>query len=44
LIEANGLVGAAQAMLAATIIELMLFVWVTKNSLRLAFALNKAQT
>jgi O-antigen/teichoic acid export membrane protein len=44
LIETNGLVGAGQAMLAATIIELMLFIWVTKNSLRLAFAFDKTQT
>jgi O-antigen/teichoic acid export membrane protein len=44
LIETNGLVGAGQAMLAATIIELMLFIWVTKNRLRLAFAFDKAQT
>jgi O-antigen/teichoic acid export membrane protein len=38
LIDANGLVGAGQAMLAATIVELILFVWVTKNSLQLAFS------
>jgi hypothetical protein len=37
LIDANGLVGAGQAMLGATVVELVLFVWVTKNSLRLAF-------
>jgi O-antigen/teichoic acid export membrane protein len=38
LIDANGLVGAGQAMFAATIVELMLFVLVTKNSLQLAFS------
>lgn len=42
LIDANGLVGAGQAMLGATVVELILFVWVTKNSLRLAFM--KVQT
>jgi O-antigen/teichoic acid export membrane protein len=37
LIDSNGLVGAAQAMLAATIVELVLFLWVIKRSLRFAF-------
>lgn len=37
LIDANGLVGAAQAMLVATIVELVLFIMVIKGSLRLAF-------
>ena len=38
LIDINGLVGAAQAMLAATLVELLLFVLVIKSSLRQAFS------
>jgi O-antigen/teichoic acid export membrane protein len=38
LIDENGLVGAGQAMLAATTVELILFVWVTKDNLRVAFS------
>tara|TARA_R110000751_G_scaffold212397_1_gene315882 strand:- start:15926 stop:17188 length:1263 start_codon:yes stop_codon:yes gene_type:complete len=42
LISANGLIGAAQAMLAATLIEFTLFIWVIKPSLRSAFIQVKA--
>jgi O-antigen/teichoic acid export membrane protein len=42
LIEANGMVGAAQAMFAATIVELVLFIWVIQRTLRFAFSQVKA--